>query len=183
MPGERHDLEVTCGKRSEGVSKELAARPPAGGKGSWNQPHKSLLAPCCPWDIRCVSLWTPLFPRVKIPIFKQLQEHTWAISMDQFINGIIFCHWAVAERFWQLLQGLTFPGHPHGHAAGRGPQVHSAGARAHGQAGLAGIPLETLDRAQLLQHHRQLQLPDVPDPHGVGNVIWRGSSNRGIAEG
>lgn len=81
----------------------------------------------------------------------------------------------VTEGLWQLL--LTFPRHLHDDAASWGPQVHSAATCAHSQAWLAGIPLEILDRAQLLQHHRQLQLADVPDPHGVGNVICRGSSN------
>lgn len=94
---------------------------------------------------------------------------------DQFINGTKFNNGTVTLRLWQLL--LTFPRHLHDDAASWGPQVHSAAACAHSQAGLAGVPLEILDGAQLLQHHWQLQLPDVPDPHSVGNVICRRSSN------
>lgn len=67
---------------------------------------------------------------------------------------------------------LTFPGHLHRHAACRRPQVHLAAPRADGQPGLLRAPLEGAHSAQLLQHCQRSQLPDVPDPHGIGDAVF-----------
>lgn len=67
---------------------------------------------------------------------------------------------------------LTFPGHLHRHAACRRPQVHFAAPCADGQPGLLRAPLEGTHSAQLLQHRQQSQLPDVPDPHGIGDAVF-----------
>lgn len=66
---------------------------------------------------------------------------------------------------------LTFARHLHRHAARRRPQVHPAAARAEGQPGLLGVPLEGAHRGQLLEHHEESQLLYVPDPDGVRDAV------------
>lgn len=44
--------------------------------------------------------------------------------------------------------------------------------------GLLWVPVEGAHGAQLLQHRKEPQLPHIPDPHGIRDIVWARKTHR-----